>query len=239
MPTVQEVLQSVSTVRETLRRKDFEPSRHAGGSGESVIFDYQAPQPIALRNGSRYKFVPVVRESFTTDGSGGNTETFTLSHDLVDSRVSDDVLAYIDGSETTPDNIDFANDSVDLTDSGSNSDVTIYYVSGAQASVKLKKVAPGGTTAETLFEYDSGLSNLRDPNRDPRRINLQQSEVQSVVPTDYRLQWTINGPFSAGRDESTDPEPVNNLISLPIRRAQVSEIQGLAQVVNRDMADRI
>lgn len=234
-----QTLQEVPTTREKLRQTDFEGQAHAGGSGETVIFDHKVVQPFALRQGARYRFVPVVRESFTTDSTTGNSETFALSNDLIDSDVADNVLVYEDGNRIKPDSVDFGTDDVTISDSGSNSDVRVYYVSAEQASVKLRKVAPGGTTSESLVEFDAALSNRRDPNRDPRRFALNDSQLQPVFPRDYRLQWTIDGPFNAGYDESSDPTPVNNLISIPIQRSSVSRIDGLSSLVNRDMADRI
>lgn len=233
-----ETLQSVSTTREKLRQTDFEPSAHAGGSGESVIFSHKVVQPFALRQNARYRFVPVVRENFTTDGTTGNSETFTLANDLIDSDVSDNVLVYEDGNRISADSVDFANNEITVTDSTANSTLTTYYVSGEQASVKLRKVSPGGTTSESLVEFDAGLSNRRDPNRDPRRFSLNQSALQPVFARDFRLEWSIDGPYSAGADPS-DPTPVNNLITVPIHRAGVSRIDGLSTALNKDMADRI
>ncbi|WP_144901359.1 hypothetical protein [Halobellus captivus] len=231
-------LANVKTSRETLKRGDFEEKAHAGGSGESVILEYQADQPIALRPGVPYRIVPVARESFTSDGSG-TQQTFTLSHNLIDSDVSDDVVLYVDGAITQPDSIDYANDSFDYTDDGTNQDLTVYYVAATQASVKLKKVAPGGSNSESLVEHDAALINRRDPNRDPNTFSFNASPLQGTVPKNWSLQWTVDGPFNAGRDPATDPAPVNMLVSVPINRSTVSDIKGLASEVSEDSSDRV
>jgi hypothetical protein len=242
MPVMQEVinrLAAIDTRKATLKRGDFEASAHAGGSGESVILSHKARQPFSLRNGARYRVVPVARETFTTDGNGGNTETFNLSHDIIDSDVSEDLVVFNGNAEAQPDSIDYANDSFDFTDAGTNNDLTVFYVAATQAQLKLKKVAPGGSNSETLVEHDAALINRRDPNRDPLEFALGQSPVQGTVPTDWRLEWSINGPFNAGWDPDNDPAPVNMIVSVPIHRATVSEVDGLGSVVANDSSNRV
>jgi len=231
-------LADISTSPATLRRGDFEASPHSGGSGETVVLSKKARQPFALRRGVPYRVVPVARESFATDGSG-TSQTFNLSHNLIDSDVSDDLLVYADGAQASPDSVDYANDSFDYTDGGAAEDLTVYYVAATQAQLKLMKVAPGGSNKETLVEHDAALINRRDPNRDPLTFEFNQSKLQATVPKDWRLEWTIDGPFSAGFDPDTDPVPVNFLVSVPINRASVAEVDGLGSAVSNDSSDRV
>ncbi|TKX86208.1 hypothetical protein EXE43_09570 [Halorubrum sp. SS5] len=235
---VVERLGDVDTERDTLRRADFEASTHSGGSGESVILSHKAVQPIALRQGVPYRIVPVARETFTTDGSG-TSQTFNLAHNLIDSDVSDNLVLYADGTLADPDSIDFAADSFDYTDGGAAEDLTVYYVAATQASLKLKKVAPGGSNSETLVEHDAALINRRQPNRDPLEFNLNQSALQGTVPKNWRLEWTIDGPFAAGWDPDADPAPVNLLVSVPINRATTDEVEGLGPAVGQDTSNRV
>ncbi|MUW13919.1 hypothetical protein GJ633_04025 [Halorubrum sp. CBA1125] len=231
-------LAEIPTKTATLRRGQFEESAHSGGSGQSVILSHKARQPFALRQGARYRIVPVARESFTTDGSG-NQQTFNLNHNLIASDVSDDVVLYADGAQVQPDSIDYANDAIDYTDSGAQEDLVVYYVPATQAQVKLRKVGPGGSNSETLIEHDAALINRREPNRDPLEIPPMQSPLQGTVPKDWRLTWTVDGPFNAGRDPDNDPVPVNMLVSVPINRAQVAEVEGLSTAVSQDTSDRV
>ena len=231
-------LADIPTKGTTLKRDDFEPSRHAGGSGESVILSKKARQPFALRQGVTYRVVPVARESFTTDGSG-TAQTFNLTHDLIDSDVSDDLVVYADGAIVSPDSVDYAADLFKYTDGGAVEDLTVYYVAATQAQLKLKKVAPGGSNSETLVEHDTALTNRRDPNRDGLTFQFNQSPLQGTIPKDWRLEWTIDGPYGAGYDPDADPVPVNFLVSVPINRAQVAEVEGLGSAVGDDTSDRV
>jgi len=232
---------SIPTNRNTLRRDQFEGDAHAGGSGETTILEYATDQPISLRNGARYRLVPVVRESFTTDGSSGDTdETINLSNNLIDSDVSDDVVAYVDGTRTSVNATDYAANSIDIDDQATTDSAgTVYYVAAEQAQVKIKKVGPGGSVSETLVEHDAALINQRDPNRDPLRFSLDASPWQATIPSNWKLQVTVNGPVNAGWDPDTDPTPANLLVSMPIERSTVSEVDGLGSVVRTDTSQRV
>jgi len=149
------------------------------------------------------------------------------------------LVAYADGAAVQPDSVDYAGDSFDYTDGGAAEDLTVYYVAATQAQIKLKKVAPGGSNSETLVEHDAALINRRDPNSDPLEFELTMSPLQGTVPKDWHLKWTVKGPFNAGWDPETDPAPVNFLVSVPINRATVSEVEGLSTAVSQDTSDRV
>jgi hypothetical protein len=180
-------------------------------------------------------------EGGPSDPSEGDTDG---SED--DMATDEEYKSQHDGGESTdddgdddPDSVNYSGNSFDYTDDGTDNDLTVYYVAATQASLKLKKVAPGGSASETLVEHDVALINRRDPNRDPLEFRLNASALQAVVPTNWTLEWTIDGPYNAGWDDSTDPTPVNFLVSVPIRRATVSEIDGLAQAVRTDSSQRV
>ncbi|MFB6302773.1 MAG: hypothetical protein ABEH78_07940 [Haloferacaceae archaeon] len=233
-------LRGVDTVRGTLRRGDFTASAYSGGGNETVVLETKADQPFALRNGVEYRLVPVARETFTTDGTGGNTETFSLSHDIIDSDQAEDLVLHEDGTGyVEEDAISYSNDTFDYTDDGTNNTLTAYYVTATQASWEIQKVGPGGSPDETLVQHDGGLVARRDPNRDPLEFDLRASPLQAVVPTNFRLQITVDGPYPAGWDPSTDPDPINFLVSIPIARARASSVEGLESAVRRDSAERV
>jgi hypothetical protein len=240
-----EAMRSVPSTTGHLRRGDFEATDYAGTGAEETILELEANQPLGLRNGQRYRLAIVASETFTTDGTADDTQTVSLSSDFIDSDVTNpNAVAYVDNSgDGTPDTRaavsaeDYGNNTVDVADEGTtNAEGVVYYAVGAQASVKLRKVGPGGSNSETLIEHDASLLNNRDPNRDPLRFNLNASELQPVIPTDWSLVLNVSGPFPVGIE---DPEAVNLLVSLPIRRSRQSEIEGLAGAVRRDSAGRI
>lgn len=226
-------LAAVETRPTSLKRSDFAESAHAGGSGRSTIYEFTADQPLAIRDG-RYRIVPVARETFTTDGNS-DQDTFGLAHNIIDSRVSDDLVLYEGDQKVSEDSIDYANNEITYTDNGTGNDLTAYYVTATQANVKIRKVAPGDSNSETLVEHDAALINRRDPNRDPLVFELTRSQLQRTVPRDFSIEVTIDGPFNAGRDPETDPAPVNALLQIPVRRSNVAEVDGLGGAVRDDM----
>jgi len=228
----------IPTKKATLRRGDFEAAAHAGGAGETVVLEREAIQPIALRNGARYRVTPLARQSYDADSDDTNTETINLNQPLLDSDVTDDVALFEDGSQVSPDSVDYDANTVDYQ-AGADTSLTVYYVPEAQANVKLKKVAPGGSNSETLIQHDAGIINRRDPNRDPLIVDLNASRLQATVPSDWTLQWTVDGPFSSGWDPDNDPTPVNWLVSLPIARASVDDVDGLDGAVRDDTSRRV
>jgi len=231
-------LRGIETNRATLRRGDFEATAHAGGAGETVILEREAIQPIALRNGARYRVTPLARQTYSADSDDSNTETINLNQPLLDSDVTDDVALFEDGTQVSPDSVDYAANTVDYQ-AGADTTLTVFYTPRAQANLKLKKVAPGGSNSETLIQHDAGIINRRDPNRDPLKVNLPASQLQATVPSDWKLQWTIDGAFSSGWDPDTDPAPTNWLVSLPIARATVDDVAGLDGAVRDDSSRRV
>jgi len=231
-------LAAVETSRATLKRGDFEAAAHAGGDGETVVLEREAIQPIAIRNGARYRVTPVARQTYDADADDTNTETIDLNEPLLDSDVTDDVALFENGAQVAPDSVDYDAGTVDYQ-AAADATLTVYYVPQAQATVKLKKVAPGGSNSETLIQHDAGIINRRDPNRDPLVVNLDASPLQATVPSDWRLQWTISGSWSSGWDPDTDPEPTNWLVSLPIARASVDSVDGLDGAVRDDTSRRV
>jgi len=231
-------LASIPTSRGTLSRGDFENTAHAGGSGETTILEHKARQPITLRNGARYRVAPVVRGTYTTDGTGGDTETVSLSENLIESDVTEDLVVYKDGARVAPDSVDYSNDSFDFTDPDTNSTLTYYHVTDQQASLKIKKVGPGGSVSETLVRHDAALINQRDPNRDPLEFDLNASPVQGTIPKDWSLEVTLSGPFNSGWSDS-DPAPENFLVSMPIERSETTDVEGLGSYVRSDSSRRV
>jgi len=231
-------LRQYETSPETLRRSDFEPAAHAAGSGETVVLERQAIQPIALRNGARYRFTPVARQSTTADGDETNTETIDLNKPLLDSDVTDDVALFEDGQQVAPDAVDYDAGTVDYQ-AAADATLTVYYVPRAQGVVRLKKVAPGGSNSETILQHDAGMINRRDPNRDPLEVETIPNTLQATIPSDWRLRWTIDADWSSGWDPDADPTPTNWLVSLPISRSVVDSIDGLDAAVRNDSSRRV
>ena len=188
-----------------------------------AVSSVSRPDPLSAASSDRLRSEPRALDEAVSDGSP------------VESPEA------VDWSEVvvSPDSVDYAADLFKYTDGGAVEDLTVYYVAATQAQLKLKKVAPGGSNSETLVEHDTALTNRRDPNRDGLTFQFNQSPLQGTIPKDWRLEWTIDGPYGAGYDPDADPVPVNFLVSVPINRAQVAEVEGLGSAVGDDTSDRV
>ena len=233
MPSAEQIRQALATVpRSKQKLSGSQMDQQANSVGEeSVVAEFQADRPIGLRDGRPYEVDIPAYESKTSDGTGGNTETITLSHDLVDAdSVPNDVVVYVEGTGyVEPDAVDYAANTVDVTDPNTNNPVHIWYMAGDQARLTLRKTSPKGVP-EDVDEDDMGLKNLRDQHKDPLRFDFDHP-FEGIVPTDWSMEVRIDAPYQVSWSEAGgDATPTNARISLPIFRAR-DEIAGLGSFI--------
>jgi len=228
-------LESVDTDEGALTKADFDTS--AGTADQrSEVASYKTNRPLAVDQDRVFDLSLVAYETFTTDGTADNTETFNLSNDLVDSNaIGNSLVLYDDGAEVAPDSVDYGNDSFDYTDSGTGSELEVYYAAGEQARLEIQKVAPNGTP-ETLFTADLGMIHRRDFGKNPLRFDLDLSPFQPILPKNFELEVYVDAPYTVAFTEG-DTTATNALFDIPTLGAP-SEIEGLASVVRSDMAER-
>ncbi|MFC7226309.1 hypothetical protein N0B31_02755 [Salinirubellus salinus] len=224
--------------RDELSPDDFETAVNSQGK-DSVVATLQADAVLALMSGRAHplKLAVPAYESFTTDGTADNTETFTLTHDIVDSPDTLDAVVWLDGTYYgTPDSIDYSTGDIDVTDSGTNSTVHVYYVSGKAATLNLRKVAADGNTREDLFTVNPALVHQTNQAEQPEFLTLDESQAQPFVAADMSLEVVVNAPYTV---RYTDPdgdgtEPTNALLSIPVQRGE-GVIDGLAPEIKAHM----
>ena len=223
MPSAQQIKQALASVpRAKQKLSGSQMDLQANTTGDpSVVAEYQVNRPIGLRNGKPYEVDIPAYESFTSDGTGGDSETFNLNHDLVDAEsVPNDVVVYIEGTGyVQPDSVDYANNAVDATDPNTDNPVHIWYMAGDQARIVVRKTSPKGVP-EDVDEDDMGLKNLRNQHKDPLRFDFERPYA-GVIPTDWKVQIRIDAPYNVSWSEAGgDATPTNARISLPIFRAR-------------------
>jgi len=228
-------LQSVDTDEDALTKADFDTS--AGTPDQrSEVATYKTNRPLAIDQNRVFDLSLVAYETFTTDGTAGNTETFTLSNDLVESNaIGDSLVLYENGSEVQPDSVDYGADTFDYTDDGTANDLEAYYAAGEQARLEIQKVAPNGTP-ETLYTGDLGMVHRKDLAKNPLRFDLDLSPFQPILPKNFRLEVHVDAPYTVAFEQG-DTTATNALFDIPTLGAP-SEIEGLAGVVRSDMAER-
>jgi hypothetical protein len=231
-------LRRTEAQNQKLRRTDFDLT--AGTAGQRTrIARYQTELPIALRQDAPMRLVFVAREDFTTDGTTGNTETFTLSNDLIQTPNTADLVLYEAGSRVQPDAVDYDADSFDYTDDGTNNTLHAYYVARDPVRVDVEKVSPKaqGSVSEVVYDDVTSVLHERDQNQEPPRFDFDTDEkpLAPVVPRKWYLDVYAEGPVAFDWDDDTDgTTAVNAVLSLPIRRAE-AHVDGLSAAVKRDI----
>lgn len=228
---VKQALASVPRSPDKLRGADMALQGNTTGE-DSVIAEFKAERPMSVREKAYNADIPAY-ESFASDGTGGNTETFNLSHDLVDAdAIADDVVVYIEGTGyVKPDATDYDADTIDVTDPGTSNPVHVWYFVADQALMKVRKVAPKNVY-EDIDEDDMGLRNIRDTLANPLEFDFRHP-FQGVVPTDWKLQIRIKAPYQVSWSEAGgDATPTNARISIPVYRAR-QEINGLKPFIRQ------
>lgn len=199
----------------------------------------QADSARALLQGpdNPFKLVLPAYESFTSDGTGGNTETLNLSHNLYQSPNTNDVVAYVGGSITSVDATDYANDTIDVTDPGSDNTIHVFYSTDATGDVELVKAAPSGK-ADSSKEIDSATLHhihRQDQNDQPHYLTLDKN-VDEWFPTDFALEIYVNAEYTVALEDPDGDGAVatNALFQIPAQKANDS-IPGLSATVRDAM----
>jgi hypothetical protein len=231
-------MQETAAVEQRLQLSDFDLSNGTSGS-KTKIAEYQADLPIALRE-EAMRLVFVSHENFTTDGAGGNTETFNVSEDLIETPNTTDLVTFLDGDRAQPDSIDYANNAFDFTAPTGNSDLDVYYVHRTPVRVTIEKHAPTGqgSVSEILYDDVTAILHERNQNQEPPVPSMTHT-LQPVVPADYSIEVYADGPAALDYYESSQgTEAPNAMLSIPINRS-TERIEGLSRAVKQDIIDRV
>ena len=218
---------------------DFEQSVNQTGT-KSDILTLQAETALALRDGAQLEVAVPAYEQFTTDGTGGNSETFGLSHDLVDSPNTASLVLWENGQRVSPDSVDFANDSFDYTDDGTDNTLHVYYIVGDAATLRVEKRIPGGKTdaSETLKTLNVGITNRKDQQRDPVRLSFGGSWLERFLATDMTIAVSIDAPYTARFSEDTDGTEATNALLHTTATQGSGSVPGLLKKIKDDMGRR-
>jgi len=218
---------------------DFETYANQTGR-ESEILTLRTDTVHALRETDLKVAIPAY-ETFTTDGTAGNTETFTLSNDLVDSpNVGTSLVLYEGGTRVSPDAVSFSNDTFDYTDDGTSNTLRVYYIVGNAATLKVKKQIPGGKTeaSEELKTMNVGIVNEKDQQEDPVTLSFSNSWLERFLATDMELVVTVDADYTVRFEESTDGTKATNALFHTTATKGMGSAEGLLAAIREDMGQR-
>lgn len=228
-------LNSVQGQRSTLTKDNFELRRGSIGEKETLA-SHEADTTFAVRGDKGIKLALPAVETKTTDGSSGNSETISLAEDLIESPNTEDVVVFDTntGEFRRPDSVDYQNDSIEYTDTGAtNYEVEVYYMASDAGSIELYKKAPQsrGKSEERLFEAVSRIVNTRDQLQRPFKVDLNETDLQPVVPEDWTLEIRAELPYRS------DFEGQNGILEVPVVLLD-EDVEGLSEAVALDTVTR-
>lgn len=197
MASVEDAVEAVTSTPYSLDRLttgDWEQS--AGVSGEmTTIASVKPKRAIALREEAYDLDIPAY-ESFPSDSTTGDTDTFDLSYFPMEAPdVAQNVVVY-EGGEKTPSgdySVDFEANTLEYTGDETANDLHVFYLSAMQANVEMRKVAPNGTF-EDFDRADLSLVNSMNTTEDPLEFDFDHA-LQPVIPAYWELQVRVDAPY--------------------------------------------
>ena len=240
---LKERVQAVSRTPGTLSPATATKTESNTTGAESRIVQHRADTVHRLKQGRRHPFrvaLPTYEALGPTDTTAGNTETFNLGREVISTPNTEDVVVWLDGSYYgQPDAVDYANNTIDVTDAGTGSTVHVYYITDDPATLTVRKETPGGDTKEPIYSANLKLVHQTRQSEDPEYLTLTDSEWQEFVASDMTLEIYVDAPYPVQftDDNGDGTEPTNALLHLPVEVGQ-DTVAGLQGRIKQDMGAR-
>jgi len=179
-------------------------------------------------------------ESFTTDGSAGDQESFALSHGVIESPNTDPVVVWLDGDYYgSPDNDNYASTgSISVTDSGTNSTVHVFYIPNKAGTVEIEKAVDGSTSKSQNLKTVS-VKNIHRKNLSEEGVYFEFNgprTFESFIAGDMTLDVYADVPYIV-RYEDPDGDgstATNALLNFSTLQAQ-DTVSGFKAAVTDEM----
>jgi len=233
-------LQQTNRNTGTIVPDDMDTSVNSQGQ-RSEIGEYQAQTATLLRPGMPLRVAVPAYYGDTTNATADDTETFTLPFSVVDAPVTQSVVVWLDGTYYgTPDSVDYGANEITVTDSGTGSNLHVYYISDAAATLELRKSVPSSSTSGAQQVYKSNLALVHPTKQteQPEDLDVNDTELHPWLGTDMTLTAYIEAPYTV---RWTDPdgdgtEPTNAMLNVPAMIG-ANEVPGLTSAVKQDMGE--
>lgn len=235
-------LRALAQQKEQPRRLGVDQFRDRGATAtgtagqKSRVVEFTLEVPTMLRTDVPIRLAIPAHETFTEDGTS-NTETLSLSNDLIDSPITESVVVFEGGTRVQPSSIDYANDTVDVSTSGNGNTIDVFYTARNPGLLAIEKEAPpaAGRTISTLYEAPIGLLNQRKQYEQPEYIGDEQNDpTDLLLADDFDLTVLVDVPYEVELGELSrtngTAKASNAIISVPTAQGE-SPVDGLASVV--------
>jgi hypothetical protein len=230
-------LQQTPAERQKLKKGDFDLTN--GASGErSLIAEHKVKTPTFFRPDAAGRLVFATVEEFQTDGTADNTETFNLSHNLIETPNASNLVLHKNGNIVQPDSVDYSADSFDFTDAGTGNYLHAAYVPRDPVLIEIERQAPRaqGGVNDIVLDEPTSLLHEQDQNQDPPEF-IGSDPLDYAVPRNWKVQIYADGPVPLEWNDDAEANSQgavaeNAVVSLPVRRA-TEDVEGLSQAVKR------
>lgn len=236
---IQRALDSLSQSRNHVTPEDMDTSVNSQGQ-RSRIGRYRAGTALALRPESPFRVAIPAYYGDTTNGTAGDSEQFSLPHSVTDSPATESVVVWLDGDYYgSPDSVDYANDTITVTDSGTGSNLHVWYISDQSASLEVRKSVPQSTSGGSQTVYTGNLALIHETKQTEQEetLSIGTTPLHPLVGTDMTLDVYLDAPYPV-RFEDPDgdgAEPTNILLTVPSIQFS-GTVDGLTSAVKQDMA---
>ena len=218
--------------------RTFQTTANSMGQ-RSRIGRLRADTPLRLLEGQSHPLrvaIPAY-ESFSTNGTADDQESFALSHDVTETPNTAPVDVWLDGTHYgAPDSVDYSTGDITVTDSGTNSTVHVFYISGKAATLEIEKATGGAKSKQqTLYKANTALVHATDQSEQPETFGFG-TLWDSFVATDMTLDVYLNAPYVA-RFEDPDGDgarATNALLDFTAMKGTDS-VAGLKGAVRAEM----
>lgn len=213
----------------------------------SLVAEYKAATPLVLDASKVLRYVLTAYDGDTTDGTAGNTETFNLSQDAIDTPNTTSFALFEGANQVAADSVDYAADTYDYTDDGTNNNLHAFYVAADQLDVEIVKKAPNaqGAMEQRVYSGQGGLvhqaNQFKQNGGESWDISRSDNPLKAVVPRKWKLQVYAKAAYAVSWDDSDDAnsddvDAPNALLNLPVARLS-TQIDGLSSAVRRAITD--
>lgn len=197
MASQQDAVEAVASAPHSpdrLRTDDWEQA-DAVADEETTIASVKPKRAIAFRPEAYDLDIPAY-ESFPSDSTTGDTDTFDLSYFPMEAPdVAENAVLYEGGEKAASGDysIDYDANTLEYTGDETANDLHLWYFSAMQARIEMRKVAPNGTS-EFLDRADLSLVNAQNTTEDPLEFDFDHA-LQPVVPAYWEAQVRVDAPY--------------------------------------------
>lgn len=238
--TILDRLANASGANQRLTLANFEITGDTPNK-RSKFAEMKTESPLVLRE-DNIRMVFTVHETVTADGTDGNSETFQLASNLIDTPNATPLVLYDAGQRVQPESIDFDADTFTYSDPSAGDELDVFYVAQDPVSVEIERRAPQaqGKVSDVVFDGVTEMLHQRNQNKNAVELNFAEP-LERAIPKNWRVELYAEGPTALGfetGDGDEAVEAVNAVLSIPVTRGH-ERIDGLAQAVKLDIIDEL